>query len=131
MSVKAKGINAERELIHLFWQTGNWAALRIAGSGSSKYPSPDILASNAVRKLAIEAKITKNNYKHFSSKEIEELKEFSHRFGAESWIAVKFAKNAWFFLNLEDLKQTATSFSISLEIAKRRGLSFDELIKSI
>ena len=131
MSVKAKGINAERELIHLFWQTKAWGACRVAGSGSSKYPSPDILASNAVRKLAIEAKITKGKYKHFSYQEINQLKEFSQKFGAESWIAVKFKGNDWFFLGLEELKQTTSNFSISVEIAKRRGLTFDELIKNI
>jgi len=129
MSVKAKGINAERELIHLFWQTKGWAACRIAGSGSIKYPSPDVLASNAIRRLAIEAKITKDKYKHFAYEEIAQLRQFSAKFGAESWIAVKFKGNEWFFLSLEDLQQTSTNFSISLEIAKRRGLSFEELLK--
>ena len=52
---KKKGINAERELIHMFWAE-KWAAIRVAGSGSSKYPSPDILAGNNLRKLAIECK---------------------------------------------------------------------------
>ena len=59
MSRKSVGINAERELIHLFWSSG-WSAVRIAGSGSSHYPSPDLIASNIARKLAIEAKVTKD-----------------------------------------------------------------------
>ena len=64
MSFKSKGINGERELVHMFWNRG-WACLRIAGSGSSKYPSPDILAGNKLRKLAIECKITKDQKKYF------------------------------------------------------------------
>ena len=63
MSRKSKGINAERELIHLFWKTNSWTAVRIAGSGSSKYPCPDILAANISRKIAIEAKSTKDKNK--------------------------------------------------------------------
>ena len=53
MSRKSKGINAERDLIHKFWGTGKWSAVRIAGSGSMKYPSADILATNKLRTLAI------------------------------------------------------------------------------
>lgn len=128
MSLKSKGINAERELIHLFWKTDSWAACRIAGSGSSRYPSADVLASNAVRRLAIEAKITKDHYKHFGKEEIEDLRTFATRFGAEAWIAVKFKGNDWFFLTLEDLQETGENYSIPLELAKRRGLSFNELI---
>jgi len=128
MSRKSKGINAERELIHLFWKN-KWSAIRVAGSGSQKYPSPDILASNISRKLAIETKTSKNSYRHFSSKEISELKEFSEKFGAEAWIAIKFNRKGWFFLGLEDLKKTTSNYSISFDIAKRRGLAFSELIE--
>ena len=55
VNLKAKGINAERELVHLFHKFG-WSAVRIAGSGSSKYPCPDVLAGNGFRRIAIEAK---------------------------------------------------------------------------
>ena len=46
MSRKSKGINAERELIRLFEDTNKWSACRVAGSGSSRYPSPDIIAAS-------------------------------------------------------------------------------------
>lgn len=46
MSHKSKGINAEREIIHLFWSMPGWTACRVAGSGSMKYPSPDVIAGN-------------------------------------------------------------------------------------
>ena len=127
MSTKSKGINAERELIHLFWQN-NWVAVRIAGSGSSHYPSPDILASNNKRKLAIEAKLTKDQKKYFSEQEIEQLKLFSVKFGAEPWIAIKFKREKWYFLKLIDLERTSGGFVISNQLAKNKGLSFKSLI---
>ncbi|MBW2967284.1 Holliday junction resolvase, partial [Candidatus Woesearchaeota archaeon] len=37
MNRKAKGLSAERELIHMFWKNG-WSALRVAASGAIKYP---------------------------------------------------------------------------------------------
>ena len=131
MPSKTKGSNAERELVHLFWQTGNWAAIRIAGSGSSQYPSADILASNTQRKLAIEAKITKDRYKHFPNEEIQALKEFADKFGAEPWIALRFKSQKWKFFPLADLKQTSNHYSINQDLSEKKGLSFDELIKDI
>ena len=82
MSRKSKGINAERDLIHKFWATNGWAALRVAGSGSMRYPSADILATNKVRKLAIECKTVKNPWKYIEKEDINQLKEFSELFNA-------------------------------------------------
>jgi Holliday junction resolvase len=127
MSVKAKGINAERELIHLFWSK-DWAAIRVAGSGSSKYPSPDVLASNSSRRLAIEAKITKEKYRHFDAEKINDLKIFAEKFGAEPWIAIRFMRSSWFFLKLEDLHSSGNHYSISSELAESKGISFERLI---
>src|SRR3989338_7874239 len=105
MNKKKKGIDAERELIHLFWKSG-WAAHRIAGSGSSRYPSPDIIAGNGLRRAAVECKITKESSKYFSQEEIISLQSFAQQFGAEAWIAIKFPKKEWFFMNLEDMKES-------------------------
>ena len=57
MNLKAIGTKAERELIKMFWKTNSWIAIRAAGSGCSRYPSPDILAGNILRKLAIQKTI--------------------------------------------------------------------------
>ena len=130
MSTKSKGINAERELIHMFW-SARWTACRIAGSGSSHYPSPDIIAANMARKLAIEAKITKEQKKYFTEEEIAQLKEFSDLFGAEPWIAVKFKQCDWIFVKIENLEKTGKNFAISAELAEKQGLLFNELINPI
>jgi holliday junction resolvase Hjr len=128
MNRKSKGSNAERELIHLFWATKEWAAIRVAGSGSMRYPCADILAANKLRRLAIEAKTSKEHKKYLSKEEINQLKEFSGLYGAEPWIAVRFDRNEWLFINIEDLKESEKSFMISLEEAQAKGLLFEELI---
>jgi holliday junction resolvase Hjr len=125
---KAKGTKAERDLIKSLNESG-WSAIRAAGSGSSKYPSPDILAGNAIRRLAIECKVTKDKKKYFSKEEIEQLYVFSRNFGAESWVGIRFAGHDWRFFMLEDLEQTANSYVASWEIAKIRGLELKELLE--
>lgn len=126
MNRKAKGSCAERELIHLLWAE-EWAAVRIAGSGSMKYPSPDILASNIKRKIGIECKASKGKYQYLTKKEIEELKKFCSLFGAEPWIGIKFSSE-WFFLNPEDIKETEKNFVVSRCDAENKGLKFNELL---
>lgn len=128
MSLKSKGINAERELVHMFWKVG-WACLRIAGSGSIKYPSPDLLVGNNLRRLAIECKITKENKKYFEKKEVYDLKKFGEIFGAEPWIAVKFKGHDWYFISLSDMEETNKCFLLGVGTAKNKGLLFEELIK--
>jgi Holliday junction resolvase len=128
MSRKSKGINAERDLVHKFWGCG-WASVRIAGSGSMKYPSADILATNKVRKLAIECKTAKNPWKYLEREEIKQLKDFAELFNAEPYVAVKFNKKEWFFLTLEDLEETGKAFMINVKKAEIKGILFEELIK--
>lgn len=128
MSRKSKGINAERELIHKFWAVNGWAAVRVAGSGSMKYPSADILAGNNVRKLAIESKVINDTKKYFTEEEIKDLKEFAALFGAEPWLAIKFQKEQWFFIPTDDVEKTETNLVVSLEMTKRKGLLFEELV---
>lgn len=130
MNRKAKGTKGENELIKFFNEFTSFSAVRMAGSGSSRYPSPDILAANAIRRLAIECKVTKDQKKYFTSEEVSQLREFSHKFGAESWVGVKFAGEDWYFLLLEDLKDTGSMFMVDLSLAKLRGLKKEELVST-
>lgn len=127
MNKKSKGTNAEREIIHRFFDN-DWVAIRSAGSGSQQNPSPDILAGNNLRRLAIECKTVNDTKKYFTKKEIDELVYFAQKFGAEPWVAVRFDRINWFFLNIEDLELKDKSYFIDVVIAKRRGLSFSQLI---
>lgn len=126
---KRKGTIGERDIIAKFWSVDGWCAHRIAGSGCSRYPSPDIIAGSSQRKLAIEAKVTSDKKKYFSDEEIAGLKEFALTFGAEPWIAVKFPGEEWSFISLDDLNKSGASYNISVDEAKNKGLLFEELIK--
>ena len=129
MSRKSKGINAERDLLHKFWGVGSWSAVRVAGSGSMKYPSADILASNKLRKLAIECKTCIEENKYLPKEDAEQLKKFADIFGAEPWIAIRFKGYEWYFISLEDMPETKKSFIIDIGTAKSKGLLFEEMIK--
>ena len=129
MSSKKKGTRLERELFHLFW--GNsWVSLRTAGSGSTTLPAPDLLASNGSRVLAIECKAGKAEIRRYLKEEqINELKEFSSRFGAEAWIGARFNNVKWLFLRLDHLDRTKKGVAyLDLELAKRKGVGFEELV---
>jgi len=127
MSAKSRGSNAERDLIHKFW-AADWAAMRAAGSGSTQFPSPDILAGNNLRKVAIECKLTTGTGKYFPKQEIDELRLFAQRFGAEPWVAIKYFRKEWLFFSLEDLEETPLGYSVGKK-QEHRGISFEELIK--
>lgn len=126
---KRKGSDAERELVDMFWSIPGWTAHRIAGSGSSKYPSPDIIAGSVERKIVIEAKKSKSTTKYFTKEEIESLRLFSSIFGAEPYVAIKFEKENWLFQSIEDLEETNKSFKATKERLKSIGLLFEEMIK--
>ena len=128
MSSKSKGINAERDLIHKFWSV-DWAAVRVAGSGSSRYPCCDIVAGNRLRKLAIECKTSKEKQRYLTKDEIDQLKVYASLFGAEPWVAVRFDRMDWHFLSLDDLHDAGNSFAISRTLAEQRGLLLEEVIK--
>ena len=129
MSRKSKGINAERNLLHRFWGVESWCAVRVAGSGSMRYPSADILASNKLRKLAIECKTCIEDNKYLPKEDIEQLKSFAEVFGAEPWIAIRFKGHDWYFVSLEDMMETKKSFIVGVNTAKSKGLLFEEMIK--
>ncbi|MBI2041342.1 MAG: Holliday junction resolvase [DPANN group archaeon] len=120
MSMKAKGSNAERELVSMLWGS-NFAAIRAAGSGVQKFYSPDVLASNGSKVLAIECKSTKSKYQYFEPQQVDELKKFSEIFKAEPWLAVKFSTE-WKFFKIEDLEKTEKAHVATRESEKARVL---------
>ena len=128
MNHKAKGTSAERELIHKFWATNTWTACRVAGSGGMRYPCPDIFAATTNRLLAIECKSTGDDRQYITKDQIEDLKTYAARSGAEAWIGVRFTGGAWYFFSLEDLKETPTLFGVTQKEAEQKGLSFNELV---
>ena len=129
MSLKAKGNRAERELLDMFWNN-SFAGFRAPGSGSTPLPSPDLLVGNGKRYLAIECKVIGNTNKFFSEEDIQQLLKFSDKFGAEPWIAIKSDYKGWFFLKREDTDRTKNGYySISLELAKQKGLNLNTFLQ--
>ena len=126
MSSKGKGTRCERELIHKFYNSG-FSVVRSAGSGSTPLPSPDIIVSNSRDIFAIECKALSSTRKYFSQKEINELKDFSEKFGATPLIAIRFDRIGWFFVHLKDMGFSKTNYYISLELAREKGIKFDEI----
>ena len=128
MGSKKKGTRAERELFDMLWCV-NFSTIRSAGSGSTPRPSPDLLASNGKRVLAIECKSSKKENIYLTKKEVDELNEFCNLFGAEPWVGVRFNNMEWFFLDLDNLKKTKKDYyCVNLDNIKKKGLNFDELI---
>ncbi|MEK6963255.1 MAG: Holliday junction resolvase Hjc [Nanoarchaeota archaeon] len=123
---KSKGSAAERELIHLFWDAG-WTAHRIAGSGSSQRPSPDLIAGRSGRVLAIEVKATNDEKKYFPRLEIDELNEYATKTGVEAWVAVKFLRTPWWFLRTKELEQTPSSYVLTKKLCEEKGCPFERL----
>jgi Holliday junction resolvase len=130
MNHKSKGSNAERELLHMFWQH-NWACIRSAGSGSMQHDSPDLIAGCKERKLCIECKATKSKYQYFTKEEIFALRSFSHLFGSEAYVGIKFNNQPWVFLKAHELHETEKNYAVSREFAKEQGLSFEKLIEKM
>ncbi len=125
--MKAKGSNAERQLVAKFWKNG-YAAIRVAGSGSSRFPCPDVLASNGQKTFAVEAKATKTDYQYFRKDQIEQLINFSQVFNAEPILAVKFS-SSWHFFYLTSLSITKKGeYAIKKRDVETIGMSFEKLI---
>ncbi|MBN1793087.1 Holliday junction resolvase [Candidatus Woesearchaeota archaeon] len=124
---KAKGSKAERELIHLLWENG-FAAMRAAGSGSTKHPSPDIVAGNGHLFFAIECKASHKLTKYLDKDEISQLDLFANSFGARAIVAIRFDNEQWYFITIPDLKETPKGFAVNYELAKKKALTFEELI---
>ena len=131
MKVKQKGTNAERELVHMFNDTKLWGAIRVAGSGLTADPNPDVLAGNSSRKLAIECKAVKASSKYLYPDEVQQILDFSSRFGAEAWFGIKFNNKGWFFLRPEQLNKSKSNnmHVVTFELANTIGLKFSDLIK--
>lgn len=126
---RAKGSEAERELVHRFWAVPGWSAHRVAGSGSSTYPSPDIIAGSAERKLGIECKASSKAVQYLSAEQLGQLCTFCERFGAEPWLALRFPRADWLFVRPNALDWSGSAWAISRAKAAEVGLDFSGLLR--
>lgn len=128
MANKKRGSDAERELLHLLSQKG-FAVARVAGSGMIEETNCDLFAGNGKKKCVIEVKICSSNKKYFNAEQIKGLIEFAKQFGLKPFVAIKFLRKGWWFIEPERLEKTEKALMISLEEIKTKGKSFEEFVK--
>ncbi len=63
-----------------------------------------------------------------TEEDVNQLKTFSEKYGAEPWFGIRFDVLKWYFISIEDLEKTGQGYRIDVETAQRRGLLFEELI---
>ena len=109
---KSKGGVYERELLRLFFESG-FSGVRVAGSGASSIPSPDLVIGRDGRVLAFEVKSTVKDYVYISKSQLNNLLDFSRVFGAKPLVAVKFINRGWRFFEIPEISSKNTRFSFS------------------
>ncbi len=118
MSRKSRGCDYERKLVNYLFNNGYWA-VRVAGSGSNKHPSPDIIASNGFRVLIIEVKSTQSSTLYLKKETIDKLLLFANGFRGEPIIAVHYLRKGWYFKNAVELSKLKVIKLIPEEMDRR------------
>jgi len=127
MKNKQKGSNAERELLFMLFNKG-FAVSRVAGSGSSQLPTPDVLGFKNGKALAIECKTKKGEYLNIREEQIGELKLWEKLSGLKVYVAWRLGKDAWFFIGIDKLNKTKKAYAIKKEEIQAKGKGFDAFI---
>lgn len=122
-----KGANAERELIRAFSLKG-FAVLRVAGSGVSPLPSPDVVAIKSGRILAIECKAWKGEHLAIPCVTMLDEVNWARTAGAEFFVGWKIPREGWIFVKFEHFHNAGKNFMISLKDARNNSISFEELV---
>lgn len=119
-----KGANAERELIHMLWDLG-MAVVRVAGSGATALPAPDLVALSREKKLAFECKAWDSAYLTIGIDQMAELDSWCKRAGAEFYIAWKIPRAGWLFLPKELFNHTGKNYTVSKKHAVAKALKIE------
>lgn len=127
MVYHSKGANAERELMRLFFQAG-FSVVRIAGSGTSPLPAPDVIAIKKGRVIAVECKARKSSHLAVRPEQMQELLDWAERAGSEAFVAWKIPRRGWFFLRPEQFKRTKGFFIINQANAMGKGVSLEKVV---
>lgn len=116
MKRKKKGSKGEHAVMDIFILHG-YGVVRAAGSGTSQYPSPDLVAGKILKyenrsariTLGIEVKTKEAEKVYIEKKQINELKQFCETFGATPLVIVKMKKD-WGVFALSMLRETEKSW---------------------
>jgi len=122
-----KGANAERELIHTLFDKG-FAVLRVAGSGVSPLPSPDVVALRSGRILAFECKAWKASSLAIPIKDMEDEMGWARTAGADFFVAWKIPREGWLFVRPQHFHKTLKNYMLSLEAAKMHTTTLEVIM---
>jgi len=128
-----KGAQEERELAKMLMEDG-FATMRSPASGSkASYPLPDLVAGSSYRGLyyAFQVKSTKRSRVYIPRESIDQLVEFSQRFGCQPIVALKFkrTRRPWIFLRPNQLKTTPyRNYKTTIKECLKSGMDFKTLI---
>jgi len=131
---KKRAADYERVIVNRFWDYG-FAVMRApSSSGTSKMPRPDVLAGCAKKNMlfALEIKTSRQEAFYIQEEQIQGLRQFSDRIGAQPYVAVKFVGKRMDFLFLsvpDSLTQTkGGSYRVAIDELKANGVDFYTLI---
>ncbi len=128
MNVKAKGSRYERELVRKFWDAGFGVIRAPTSGGATSRALPDIVAGNGKVYYAIEVKMKKELPIYIREEQVEEIREFSKRFGAKAFVAVKLPYKEWKFIPLESLSRNSKNYKVGEE-EYLKGLELKDLLE--
>lgn len=118
-----KGYLGERELLYKLYEKG-YVVLRSPRSGRIGLPTPDIIAIKNSKIYALECK-SRNLAFIVPKEQLDQLKEWVNKAGANAYIAWKIPRKGWKFISLEDAIRN--SGRISKRFCDIVGKDFDEV----
>lgn len=122
-----KGANAERELLKIIYENG-FGCVRIAGSGATILPAPDIVALSPNKRLSFECKAWNSNYLNISITQMDELIRWGKISGTEVFIAWKMPQKGWFFLKPQHFSKKEKSFAITKKQAYKKNQNLSVIL---
>lgn len=125
---KVKGTYYERQLVKAFWDAGFGVMRAPTSGGATSRALPDLVAGNGKVYYAIEVKMRRELPIYIREEQVEEIREFSRRFGAKAFIAVKLPYKDWRFIPLEFLSKNGKNYKVG-ETKYLKGLKLEDLLE--
>jgi len=122
-----KGARGERELIHIFDDSG-FNVIRAAGSGVNAL-SPDILAFRRGKQYALECKAWDSDRVAIEHEKFQALSDWEENTGITTMLAWKMPYEGWFFAYLGELERNERSYSITKRRMQAIGRTLGDLLK--
>ena len=120
-----KGARSERELLGIFHSKG-YSVMRSAGSGVNAI-APDIIAIKDGLCMAFECKAWEKNRLSIDTEGFAKLILWESNTKFPTYVAWRMNGKGWFFIRLDEFKESGSDFSIT----RKRALEINRLLDSI